>query len=522
MTGCCAAGRGGFERMLLLLVPVPYIHGGRRCCIRGRELKVRKSKLLWLILVALLLPLGCTKKLDRMTVPLHRAAEEGNLELVRSLIAGGAEINAKDDWDGGTPLHKATAQGHRDVAEILVANGADLEAKDDEGETPLHKTLLGGYKNVVELLLAKGADVNARGQFGWRPLDLAIWGDYLLYADRLLETKYGVTELRYTDGVSEELNQLREDLRIETVRLLISGGADINAQDDFGCTALHDAVFYDLPDIVKLLLESGANPNIRDKESGSTPLDKAISDGYADIVELLLLYGADANARDRNGQTPLHEAAWENQGDIAELLIAKGANVNATDRNGDTPAHVAALNEHRGLYELLIAKGANANAKNKQGKTPAGYANSPAPKDAVILSEQDARPYSAIITNLKAIRRFLKAQGIGFNQIWIPGKQDVEGLESALRSYLEKRTPIKTRTGLNYEYILSKFDEYDREYAGFFEKGTRYVICNMVFIAFGGDPLQNKLTTGIYDGGYGCVRVVFNAVSKKVVRIEYG
>jgi len=456
-----------------------------------------------------------------MTTPLHRAAEAGDVELVQSLLSGGADVNAKDDWDGGTPLHKAAAEGHRVVAEILIASGADLEAKDDLGETPLHKTFFGGYKNVVELLLAKGADVNAGGQYGWTPLHQAMSGGYLHYAYRLLETKYGVAELDHTAAISEELDQVEENLQIETVRLLISGGADVNAKDDFGGTPLHDAMYWASTDIVKLLLESGANPNVQD-DSGLILLHDAVSRGYADIVELLLLYGGDVNATGRNGQTPLHEAAWENQKEIAELLIEKGANVNARDRNGDTPAHVAALNEHRELFELLTAKGADANAKNKQHKTPVDYANSRAPKDAVMLSEQDTRPYSVIITSPKAIRRFLRSQGIEFDEIWILEKQDVEGLGTALKSSLEKRIPIRTRAWLNHKYILTKFDEYDREYAGFFENGTRYVICNMVFIGFGGDPHQNKFTTGIYDGGYGCVRVVFNAASKKVVRIEYG
>lgn len=102
--------------------------------------------------------------------PLHAAAEAGQRDVVKLLIAAGADIGARDN-NGRTPLHLSVA--HKDIVLILLNHGADINAKSNLGETILLEAAEDGNKRLVELLLARGADVNARDNNGRTPLSAA-------------------------------------------------------------------------------------------------------------------------------------------------------------------------------------------------------------------------------------------------------------------------------------------------------------------------------------------------------------
>ena len=111
----------------------------------------------------------------RAFTPLHNAALAGKPDVAEVLVAGGADVNAKSDLKE-TPLHLATLGKHKAIVELLLKNKADANAKDNENRTPLHSALTckrAGTKDVVELLLAAKADINARDAVGHSPLDLA-------------------------------------------------------------------------------------------------------------------------------------------------------------------------------------------------------------------------------------------------------------------------------------------------------------------------------------------------------------
>lgn len=103
--------------------------------------------------------------------PLHGAVGEEHGDMVRLLIAQGADVNARNDR-GTTPLHLAA---YPEMAEILVAHGADLEARDSAGSTPLHAAAEHPeLADVMEALLELGADVNAVDNSGLTALDIAV------------------------------------------------------------------------------------------------------------------------------------------------------------------------------------------------------------------------------------------------------------------------------------------------------------------------------------------------------------
>ena len=135
-----------------------------------------------LITIAALVLVGCGP-----SISIHKASEEGNIEVVKQHLAAGTDVNAKNRH-GNSPLQLAALMGHKEIVELLIAKGADVNAKDADGGTPLHSAAANGYahlasdadvrgwKRIVELLLAKGADINAlRTVRGYRtPLDVAI------------------------------------------------------------------------------------------------------------------------------------------------------------------------------------------------------------------------------------------------------------------------------------------------------------------------------------------------------------
>lgn len=87
---------------------------------------------------------------------LHQAAAAGDIENIKSLISGGADVNAKDDT-GSTPLHYAVILANRDVIELLIAGGADVNIKDDQGRTALWWAKEQDSAELTDLLLKHGA-----------------------------------------------------------------------------------------------------------------------------------------------------------------------------------------------------------------------------------------------------------------------------------------------------------------------------------------------------------------------------
>jgi ankyrin repeat protein len=109
---------------------------------------------------------------------------------------------------------------------------------------------------------------------------------------------------------------------------------------------------------------------------GDTPMHAAAGKGHTEIVALLLEHGADANVRDQNGQAPLHDAASNGHFQVVRLLLAKGADVNAEMHDDLTPLHNAARSGNAQIVRLLLDRGADVNAKSADGKTPLNSAES--------------------------------------------------------------------------------------------------------------------------------------------------
>ena len=317
--------------------------------------------------------------------PLYWATCLARIEVAKFLVANGASVNVVTN-DAGTPLMQAVMAGDRELVDLILSGGADINAKSQDGRTALHYAAVYGYREVAEFLIAKGADVNAKTNGGQTPLDVA-----------LLQNRAAMVEMLTAKGA--EVSTLAIAARmgdLARVKTLLEKGADINAQDNSGRTALHYAAERGFKEIVEVLLAKGANVNVGAFGSeNKTAADFAMHSNHSEIVELLFSKGADisalhvalmredrakakdliengADVRKRSpwGMTALHLAVGANFTDVAELLIAKGADVNAKWNWAWTPLHTAAGAGYKDVVELLVAKGADVNIKDPWGEIP--------------------------------------------------------------------------------------------------------------------------------------------------------
>lgn len=210
---------------------------------------------------------------------------DSSSEIVRLLLDKGVDVNVKDEEDddeaGDSPLILAIRKEiDMDIIRSLVEKGADVNYKSYEGETPLSTAIYANDTEVVQYLLEKGADANGDEEI--RPLSFAASVGSLQIVKLLVE--YGANVNNQNESGSTAL--LRTN-KVDIARFLIENGANVNAKDLYdGMTSLIGAAARQNVELVKLLLEKGADKSIRDAE-GKNALDYAKERNYEEIIALL-------------------------------------------------------------------------------------------------------------------------------------------------------------------------------------------------------------------------------------------
>ena len=233
---------------------------------------------------------------DGFGSPLYYAASCGFYDLAERLIMKDPEqVNAKGGYNL-FPLQAALYNRHFHVADLLYRHGAVVDVQGDDECTPLHAASSNGQVDIMRWLLNHGADIDACAMYGFTPLRRAAF-----------------------------------TLQLEAVQVLFEHHPDINSRDIRGWTSLHWFLARctrseRLVDMVRLLLELGANPNICTIDY-TTPLHTASSRGLLEAARLLLSHGAMVDERDREGKTPIQLAASNGHKELTKLLVehASGA-----------------------------------------------------------------------------------------------------------------------------------------------------------------------------------------------------
>ena len=155
---------------------------------------------------------------------------------------------------------------------------------------------------------------------------------------------------------------------MQAVAALLKQGADVNAWDSGGTSALHWAAHVNDQAMAKLLIESGADVNANNRY-GQSPLHVAVRQRHADMVQLLLGADADIEQVDAAAEAPLQLAARLGDGRIVDILLEAGADVDGRDqRYGQTALMLAVRQEHAPLVQRLLAAGADVNAQSAAGE----------------------------------------------------------------------------------------------------------------------------------------------------------
>lgn len=290
---------------------------------------------------------------------IHSAGDGGSAECINILLTvGKCSVREKDNgWS--MPLHYAAWSGHVPALEILIRNKAPLEVVNKHDQTPLIGAAGNGHVEAIKFLLSKGAKLEAK--FGIQPtaLGFAVLGNHLPAVEFLLEQgaridtvsgEYGGTDLHLAasePGISGVI-----------AGLLLDHGIDINALSrEDGCTPLMDAAAIGAVEVATVLLERGAELELQGGEqtyginNAGTALAHAITHEHLEIVKLLLERGANVDkvCTGEHRLRPLHLAAMSGNIEIVTLLLKYGAPRSTISKDGRLPQDFAKVDEIRSL-----------------------------------------------------------------------------------------------------------------------------------------------------------------------------
>lgn len=221
--------------------------------------------------------------------------KSNDIDKVNLFLKAKIDTNSKDledkSWYGKTALMIAAGLGYKDVVELLIKNGADVNAIDDKSRNILWTVIDSDKPDMIKLLADNKVNIE------------------------YIEPKDNANPLYYAFSYNKK----------ECIKALLEAGANVNVirKDS---SVLQLAVFRDADsDIIKMLIDKGANINFQDSVAKYTPLHMAINLNRTEAAKILIEAGTDLNIKDKNGFTPLKLAEIWDRNEIINILKSKGA-----------------------------------------------------------------------------------------------------------------------------------------------------------------------------------------------------
>lgn len=285
--------------------------------------------------------------------PLHFALQGGRDDVVKALLAGGADVEHMDNL-GRTALFYAVL-GTEESLRSILNQGANIYQRDYRGLTPLLYAVYHRRDRAVRVLIEHGADVTATSNIGDNALRLCVdIQSPKSGCQGTIEASLIMMKLLLNHGAELNICSTAFDMTpllntaafsdfVAGAQLLIENGAGIEEVDLMDRTPLLNACnTFKTTDgsMARLLLQQGAEVEHRDHK-GRTALALAASRGQDMTVRILLHHGANIEARDLVLRTPLMHAVREGWPSVANVLLENGARVNVMQRTGLTPLAVA-------------------------------------------------------------------------------------------------------------------------------------------------------------------------------------
>jgi ankyrin repeat protein len=338
--------------------------------------------------------------------PMQLAALNGNAAMVEKLIKAGADSNVSLTPYGDTALMMASRTGKTDAITVLLDGGAKVNTKETWGGTTALMWAVGErHAAAVKTLIDHGADVNARSNFVPAANGRGFEGR------TPVAPQPGQAAEEFASGWLTPLMFAAREGDVESARLLVAAGADVNAPASDGKDALGLAIFNGNYELASFLIDSKAQVNRADTQ-GFTPLFWAVDRRNMEtapnfpwmvtadplpLIRKLLEAGADPNAlvnntpraRMRAGSprivfaTALMRAAFSGDLELVKLLLAKGADPAVVSKDNETVLEAAAAlgfiqgyskgrsaAERLEVIKLLVDRGADVNAADDYGITP--------------------------------------------------------------------------------------------------------------------------------------------------------